>query len=199
MFGRECLGGAQVGVARSFLVCSVVPDAGVTRAPRNPASLLGPAADSTDSGGAAGRTEGSSMPAAGGLVRPGQWERNLLKVSPPHPLFQRAFTAARTAMQAAPGPLVCGHGGLQSKRDYGGHGLALSFPRSAARWARSNREYTTVHPWKRHSQGSRRTPRIGARASCFSLSRSEFSFRLAACCNKPGARPATVGNGAFPA
>src|ERR1017187_5193750 len=102
-------------------------------------------------------------------------------------------------MQAAPGPLVCGHGGLQSKRDYGGHGLALSFPRSAARWARSNREYTTFHPWNQHSQGSRRTPRIGARASCFSLTRSEFSFRLAACCNKPGARPATVGNGAFPA
>src|ERR1017187_8760426 len=36
MFGRECFRGAQVGVARSFLVCSVVPDAGVTRAPRIP-------------------------------------------------------------------------------------------------------------------------------------------------------------------
>ena len=131
--------------------------------------------------------------AACGLVRPGQWERNLLKVSPPHPLFQRLFTAAH-ASRARPSRLRSWRPAIQTglRRSW------LGFPR-APRWARSNREYTTVHPWKRHSQGSRRTPRIGARASCFSLSRSEFSFRLAACCNKPGARPATVGNGAFPA
>jgi hypothetical protein len=137
MFGRECLRGAQVGVARSFSASRQSAGSGEARmsetflvgnVPGFPGRAVQSAADSTDSGGAAGRTEGSSMPAAGGLVRPGQWERNLLKVSPPHPLFQRAFTAARTAMQAAPGPLVCGHGGLPSKRDYGGHGLALSFP-----------------------------------------------------------------------
>src|ERR1039458_7334843 len=39
-------------------------------------------------------------------------------------------------------------------RDYGGHGLALSFPRSAARWARSNREYTTVHPANASHRGA---------------------------------------------